>query len=67
MPAPQIMDFCVGYSAVDKVVDMPVVFNDRLSMSLPAQFIDGCGRPCAHAETVFCVQFLDKVVTCPLL
>ena len=39
----------------------------RWSMSLPAQFIDGCGRPCDHAETLFCVQFLGKVETCPLL
>ena len=29
--------------------------------ALLAQFTDGCGRPCAHAETSFCVQFLDQV------
>ena len=32
-----------------------------MSMSLLAQFIDGCGRPCAHAETLFCFRFLDQV------
>ena len=29
--------------------------------ALLVQFIDGCGRPCAHAQTSFCVQFLDQV------
>ena len=60
--------------SLDKVVDMPVVSNDRYfvfffksrklwrfrscsarirwSMSLLAQFMDGCGRPCDHTETV---------------
>ena len=27
-----------------------------------SQFIDGCERLCAHSETLFVVQFLDKVV-----
>ena len=31
---------------------MPVVFNDRLSMSLLAQFIDGCGRLCSCRDGV---------------
>ena len=31
-----------------------------------SQFIDGCERPCAHAETLFFV-FLDKVVVVPVV
>ena len=55
----------LGLQFLDKVVYMPVASNDRCfrltvqnTMEFPQlhvdvcwQFIDGCGRPCAHAET----------------
>ena len=35
---------------IDKVFDIPVVCNDVVDDM--ALFIDRCGRPCDHAETV---------------
>ena len=57
---------------LDKVVDMPVMSNDRCpgfqcrkpwkfrSCNSMAQFVDGCGRPCDHAAT-----FVSSTVEVP--
>ena len=49
---------------VQKTVEVPQL---PCLVDVCSQFIDGCERPCAHAETLFFVQFLDKVVDMPVV